>query len=227
VGIYRAAATNSNLWPPFRHRDGTNSPSSIAIRRDGNRLFACLAGPDSPEDDLLLPPIAGEILPQSPTRFFERLSGNPLTFSRDAQGKVAGLAMFYQGKTWSFDKISDQPPKSPEPRRLRVAVKLDTRLLDACAGRYEFPARPPFPTGGKVSLWREGDQLVCQVWGENAIRGAFNIYPESETNFFIKLNGAQLTFLKNDQGQVTGLVHHSSRPGVPEAEGKKLAGWGK
>jgi hypothetical protein len=57
---------------------------------------------------------------------------------------------------------------------------------------------------------------------EHAIRGAFDIYPESETSFFIGLNGAQLTFIENDKGEVTAVVHHSARSGVPDTVGKKL-----
>jgi len=223
TGLYRPASRGFKLWPISRHQQGTHSQSSIGVRCDGNRLFAQAPGSGSPTDDLLLPPIAGELLPQSPTHFFERLSGRPVTFFRDRRGKVTGLTMGYHGKAVSYEKLSNRPPKAPEPCKQRVAVKVDTKLLDVCVGQYDIPPRAPFPAGGKVTIWREGDQLVCQVWGENAIRGAFNIYPESETRFFIKQNGAQLTFLKNDRGQVTAVIHHSSRPGVPDAEGKKMS----
>jgi hypothetical protein len=46
------------------------------------------------------------------------------------------------------------------------------------------------------------------------------IYPQSETNFFLKINGAQLTFIKNDKGEVTSVIHHAAR--VPDSEGKKV-----
>jgi hypothetical protein len=200
---------------------GANSQSGIGIRREAERLFAQATGSNSGPATVWLPPVTGELLPESGVCFFERLSGKLMTFSRDARGKVTGLTMNCKGKALSYRKTSDQPPKAPEPAKPRVAVKLDPKLLDAIVGYYEFAPRAPFPTGGKVTIWREGDQLECQVWGENAIRGAFDIYPESETNFFIKLNGAQLTFIKNDQGEVTAVIHHSARPGVPDAEGKK------
>jgi hypothetical protein len=181
-----------------------------------------LGSGSSPDEVLLLPPITAELLPESETRFFERLSGRPMTFSRNT-GKVTGLTMKCQGKVFSCKKISDQPPNALEPVKPHVAIKLSPKLLDAIVGHYEFAREAPFPTGGKVTIWREGDQLVCQVWGENAIRGAFDIYPESETNFFIKLNGAQLTFIKNDKGEVTSVIHHSSRTGVPDSVGKKVS----
>jgi hypothetical protein len=54
------------------------------------------------------------------------------------------------------------------------------------------------------------------------MQGIFDIYPESETNFFLKLDGAQLTFIKNDKGEVTAVIHHSSQAGVPDGVGKKV-----
>jgi hypothetical protein len=64
--------------------------------------------------------------------------------------------------------------------------------------------------------------LVGTIRGENTLHGAFDLFPESETNFFVKVNGAQLTFIKNDKGEVTAVIHHSSHAGVPDIEGKKL-----
>ena len=219
VGQYRptsdVAPRRFKLWPFSRHEDG------IGIRREGDQIFAQVIGSNSWPVDVLLPPGAGELLPESKTRFFERLSGLPVTFSRDARGKVTGLTLHYQGKVFSYERISGQPPKISEAPKPRVAIKLDTKLLDACVGHYEFAPNAMFlPTGMKLTIWREGNQLVWQAWGENATRGAIDIFPESETNFFIKLNGAQLTFIKNDQGEVTAVIHHMA--GFPDIEGKKL-----
>ena len=47
-----------------------------------------------------------------------------------------------------------------------------------------------------------------------------NMFPESETNFLLTINGAQLTFIKNGKGEVTGVIHHMT--GLPDSEGKKL-----
>ena len=143
-----------------------------------------------------------------------------MTFSRDARGKVTGLPVHYQGKVISYDKISDQPPKAPEPPKPHVAIKLDTKLLDACVGHYEFPPDAVIPTGMKLTIWREEDQLVGQAWGENALKGAFDVYPESETDFFDKITDTRLTFVKNDQGEVTAVIHHEA--GFPDSERKKV-----
>ena len=44
--------------------------------------------------------------------------------------------------------------------------------------------------------------------------------PESETNFFVKINGAQVTFIKNDKGEAMAIIRHKA--GLPDSEGKKL-----
>ncbi|MGD0383098.1 MAG: serine hydrolase [Thermoguttaceae bacterium] len=206
----------------------------IGIRREGNRIFAQytlkIDRRSSPITSKLFPTVTGELfpnitvefLPESETRFFNRLTGTPVTFFQDARGKTTRLTAHLFGSEFSFGKISDEPPEAPEPLKLCVAIKLDKKLLDACVGQYEFAPDVAYPTGIKLTIWQEGDQLIGQAWGENFMRGAFDIYPESETNYFLKINGDQLTFIKNDKGEVTAVIHHSSQAGVPDCEGKKL-----
>jgi hypothetical protein len=215
----------------------------IGIRCDGDRLFAEATGSNlcSIEDwpsahawgqnvhpiDVLFPPVPVELLPESDTRFFERLSGVPMTFSRDANGKVISLALHYHGKVFRYDRISDTPPKAPEPLKPPVIVKLDTNRLDACVGHYEVAPGAVFPAGMKLTVWREGEQLLAQARGagQNFLLGAFPMFPESETNFFEKLNGGEFRFIKDSQGQITALTHHSTaatRMWFPDWEAKKL-----
>lgn len=202
---------------------GAPSHPIISVRREGERLFAQTTGSKSWPVDVLLPPIAVELLPESENRFFERLSGTPLAFSRDAQGKVNGLTVLYEGETMCYAKISDEPGKTSAPPRPRVAIQLDTKFLNAVVGHYEFTPSAAFPTGAKVAIGWEGDQLVGQAAGQNALQGAFDIYPESETNFFLKVNGAQLTFIKNNRGQTTKVIYHTYRGRFPDCEGTRAA----
>jgi CubicO group peptidase (beta-lactamase class C family) len=194
-------------------------PSGIGICREGDRLFAQATGSRSWPVDVLLPPLTIELLPESENRFFERLSGIPMTFSRDTRGKVTGLTVHFQGREFYYEKISDQPPKAPEPLKRPVAIKLAPKLLDACVGHYEVAPDAAYPTGIKLTIWRQGDQLFGQAWGENVLEGAFDMYPESETNFFCKINHMRYTFIKNGQGEVTAVVR--SITGLNH-EGKKL-----
>ena len=154
--------------PPWLH-------PGIGIRCEGDRLFAETTGSDwcAIEDwpnaqtwgqsfhpiDVFFPPVPVELLPESDTQFFERLSGVPMTFTRDTRGKVTSLVLHYRGHTFVYDKISDVPPQAPEPVKPPVIVSLDTNVLDASVGCYEVAPGAAFPKGLKVKVWREGAQL--------------------------------------------------------------------
>jgi len=201
----------------------------LGIRREGDRIFAQydmrlsrLAAKFAPPGAAkALPHITGELLPESETRFFGRTTGMPVTFSQDDRGKAIHLTTQFLGATFSYGTISDQPPKAYAPPKPRVPIQLDSKLLDACVGHYEF-APTAVPTAGiKVTIWREGDQLLWQARGRNTVPGSFNVYPESETNFFLKISGGQLTFIKNDNGEVTAVSVHEDA-WLPDSVGKKL-----
>lgn len=215
----------------------------IAVRSEGDRLFAEAAGSawcaleDWPSArtwgqtshpiDVWFPPVPVELLPESETRFFERLSGAPLAFSRNAGGEATGLTLRYHGQDISYERISGAAPKAPEPVKPPVIVKLDTNRLDACVGRYEVATNAVFPNGLKLTVWREGEQLLARAQhpgGDRVLLGTFPLFPESETNFLEKLTGAQFRFTKNAQGQVTALTHHSTGATLawfPDWEAKK------
>ena len=99
-------------------------------------------------------------------------------------------------------------------------MKLDTKILDAFVGRYEFAPSAASPTGVRLAIWRNADQLVAQFWGANVTPGAIDIYPESEVTFFLTIDGTQLSFKKNDHGEVTAVIHHV--PGLADFEGRRL-----
>jgi hypothetical protein len=199
----------------------------ISIRCEGDRIFAqytfTVYRRLSPITSKLLPhfppefwpEIPVELLPESETHFFNRLTGTPVTFFRDDRNKVTRLTAQLSGAEFSFAKISDQ----------HVAIKLNEKLLDACIGQYEFAPDSMIPYGRKLKIWRQGDQLGGQVLdqpGKPGSGGTFDIYPESETNFFLKIADGQFTFIKNNKGEVTAvIVHHPA--GLPDTEGKKLS----
>jgi hypothetical protein len=112
------------------------------------------------------------------------------------------------------------PRTAPEGPKQHDIIKLDAKLLDACIGEYEIAPDNVFGTGTKVTISRNRDHLVWQAFGGDGLPGALDLYPESETNFFLKINGAQVTFIKNDKGEVMAIIHHMA--GLPDSEGKKL-----
>jgi len=117
-----------------------------------------------------------------------------------------------------------EPPRTaPEVPKPHIAIKLDAKLLDAYVGQYKFPSDNIFFIEWKLTIRRQDDQLIGQESTvKNKIFAAFEIYPESETNFVFKTNSRQgLTFIKNDKGEVTAVIFHRGQ-GLPESEGKKL-----
>jgi CubicO group peptidase (beta-lactamase class C family) len=84
----------------------------------------------------------------------------------------------------------------------RIAIKLDPKTFDAYAGQYVMAADPKQQGIVTMTIKRDGDALYRQVpgWFAQAI------FPESETVFFNATEDEQLTFVKNDKGEVTGVI---------------------
>jgi len=79
--------------------------------------------------------------------------------------------------------------------KTRRLAKIDSRMYDAYVGDYSLG-----PATFTVS--REGEKLLFNVPGLANIEA----YPESETSFYFTVAEGQVTFVKNDKGEVTGLV---------------------
>ncbi len=125
---------------------------------------------------------------------------NRLHFRRDAQGKVTGV---------DFQPLSGIPQtgtrtSDPLPQE-RQAVKVDPSIYDAYAGEYELA--PTF----SIAVTREGDRLFAQATGQPR----FEIFPASESRFFLKVVDAEIEFLRGADGQVTGLVLHQGGRDMP------------
>jgi CubicO group peptidase (beta-lactamase class C family) len=105
--------------------------------------------------------------------------------------------------------LLDPSRKLAEPPRERVAVKVAPALYDRIAGRYELAP------GFVVTVRRDGDRLFAQATGQPR----FEIFPESEYEYFYKVVDAQLSFQRDSAGGVTGVVLHQGGRAMP---GKRL-----
>jgi CubicO group peptidase (beta-lactamase class C family) len=100
----------------------------------------------------------------------------------DAQSVAQGLAAIAYG----------EPYELPEQRN---AVELDPAIYEKYAGIYQLP-----PDIMITVTSRDGRQFVKA--GDNP---EFEIYPESETDFFAKITELQLSFQVDADGTVTGM----------------------
>lgn len=78
----------------------------------------------------------------------------------------------------------------------RVVAKVDPKIYDAYVGEYQLT--PTF----SVVVTKEGERLFAQATGQPK----FEIFPESETAFFLKVVEAKITFQKDAAGGVTDFV---------------------
>ncbi|MBO0860029.1 MAG: DUF3471 domain-containing protein [Chloracidobacterium sp.] len=79
---------------------------------------------------------------------------------------------------------------------LRVIPKLDPKLLDTYVGDYQVGP------GINFTIAREGDKLfaIAPSFGKN------ELYLDFEDRFTVSLMGAQLTFIRNEKGEVIELT---------------------
>ncbi len=78
----------------------------------------------------------------------------------------------------------------------RVVAKVDPAIYDAYVGEYELA--PDF----HIVITRAGDRLLVQATGQPQVE----LFPAAETKFFLKAIRADITFVKDEQGQVTHLI---------------------
>ncbi len=98
--------------------------------------------------------------------------------------------------------------ENPSPA-VAAGATVDQKIYDTYVGEYEIA--PTF----KMAVFKEGDKLMTQATNQPA----FELYPESADNFFLRVVEAKVTFTRDDKGQVTGLVIHQGGRDVP---GKKI-----
>jgi hypothetical protein len=132
-----------------------------------------------------------EVFPRTETEFFLKEVDAQITFVKGKDGKVTHLVL-HQNGDHQAKKISDVPPKE------RRAVKVDPKMYAGYVGDYEVQP------GLIISVTKETDRLMAQATGQQK----FEIFPESETNFFYQVVDAQVSFKKDARGKVTGLVLH-------------------
>ena len=84
--------------------------------------------------------------------------------------------------------------------RTRTQVAVDPAIYDGYVGRYQLA-----PTV-VMTITRKDRQLFTQLTGQPA----FEVFPESPTEYFLKVVDAQLTFEVDGQGKTTAVVLHQN-----------------
>jgi len=78
----------------------------------------------------------------------------------------------------------------------RPQAKVDPATFDVLVGSYQLAP------GFELKIWREGTRFLTQATGQDVTE----IYPESETRYFVKVVDAQLEFVKGASGKAESLI---------------------
>ena len=97
-----------------------------------------------------------------------------------------------------FHLVNPELPLAPAPPPVEARVEVDVpeRVLEPYVGEYRLAPEL------SIAVTLEGGSLFIQPTGQ----GKAEIFPESETDFFLKVVDAQIVFTRDESGAVSGLV---------------------
>ena len=108
----------------------------------------------------------------------------PAAPGMDPSGRAHDIAQLY---LWPKMEVVTTP---------KPAQALSPKSYEALVGRYDY-------SGAVMIVTKEGDKLFAQLTGQPKLE----IFPKSETEFVWKVVEAQVTFVKNERGEVTKAIH--------------------
>jgi serine-type D-Ala-D-Ala carboxypeptidase/endopeptidase len=141
----------------------------------------------------------------------------------DPKARVGVVALSNAFTLSGVDDIAMQllNPKAPlanlDPLKEHTGIPMDPRLLDHYTGRYQLPDRI-------LEIMRNGDRLFAKVTafdGKPIAGPMFEMSPESESIFFVKVTGGRISFETGLDGRVTSLIMH--RAGREPTPGARLS----
>ena len=98
--------------------------------------------------------------------------------------------------------------KTDKPIPIHNEIQLESEILKRYTGVYEI--QPGFD----IVITLEGNKLMSQATGQQKIQ----IFPESQTKFFLKVVDAQIEFVENEKGVFESIILYQ---GGQEISGKK------
>jgi len=116
----------------------------------------------------------------------------------DRGGAVANELSRRVQVAYEWDTFAEPVPRGYAPPVERTAITVAEEILATYVGDYELSADLT------LVITLENGGLFIEPTGQ----GKFPLLAESETEFFLRVVNAQITFSRDDTGEVTGLVLH-------------------
>jgi CubicO group peptidase (beta-lactamase class C family) len=136
-----------------------------------------------------------EVFASSDSEFFFKDSFSHFSIVRDKNDRVIKMVMHGQGPDEDAIKTNRKPKK-------RKIIKFDIKAFKNYTGTYTSE------DGIEITIRLKKSKFYAQLKGQPE----FEIFPESQNRFFFKVADAQLEFLKDANGKVTGLsIHQGGR----------------
>jgi CubicO group peptidase (beta-lactamase class C family) len=166
------------------------SGSQRFITRDSSQLFSQRSGGQK-----------YKIRPLATDKFFFNDSFTIISFNRNESGSIKEAVMDDRGTltTWT---------RSAKPLPTHNEIKLSSDILSRYVGNYELVP------GFVLAITVEGDRIFSQATGQ----GKIEIFPETETKFFLKVVDATLDFSRDEAGNYTKVTLHQGKTNM---EGKR------
>jgi CubicO group peptidase (beta-lactamase class C family) len=163
------------------------------VMREGDSLFVQRTGGDR-----------RRLHPEGKDKFYyENDNAITLTFVRDASGKVTDQVIHQNGRDQKCPRVEGE--QADKLLAAQTAVAVDPAVYDKLAGDYELAP------GFVLTIRRNGNSIMTQATGQSEVE----IFPKSETEYFLKVVDAQISFVKDGNGAVTSLVLHQGGRDMP------------
>lgn len=175
-----------NLYNSYVGQYDLGSGAYITVSKKDSHLYAQVTGQ------------AGyEIFPLTQSKFFYKIVDARIEFVSNAKGEVTELIFEQMG----IKAIA----KNIKYKEEKVVATVDPKIYDEYVGEYEL-----IP-GMTITITKEDNRIYAQVTGQNK----YEIFPMSEKDYFYKVVDAEISFVKDEKGQVTNLVLHQNGQDMP------------
>jgi CubicO group peptidase (beta-lactamase class C family) len=153
------------------------------------------------KDDHIYAQVTGqtecEIFPQTQSKFFYKIADARIEFVSNEKGEVTEIIFEQNGIKMVAKNIKYKEEK--------VMATVDPKIYDEYVGEYEL-----IP-GMSIAITKENNRIYAQVTGQDK----YEIFPMSEKDYFYKVVDAEISFVKDEKGQVTNLVLHQNGQDMP------------
>ena len=182
---HKEVTVNPKLFNGYIGRYQLAPDFVLTITREDDHLFAQATGQPK-----------FQIFPESDRDYFLKVVDAQITFVTSGNDKASELILHQGGGDQHAKRLEGEPPPPKEHKETAV----DPKVFVGYIGSYQLA--PNFI----LTITREDDHLFAQATGQPK----FQIFPESDRDYFLKVVDAQITFVTDGNGRARELILHQA-----------------